>query len=251
MAFALPPIEGPLSRRCPVPMRAARILVRAVVGAGCVLGVLALVSASPSASRSGEPISLAPGVVVALGDSITDGWGAPPGESWPADLARRVPGLVVVNRGIRGNTVVPSPARCPRCGAPGVMRFARDVLRVPHARAVIVALGMNDLLQGQTVARIEDGLATVTRRAHAHGLAVVGLTVTPFPGGRAFDAKRDALNAWMRMAGVDDVVVDADAAVRDAARPDRLRPAFDSGDHLHPNAAGYRAIAATVAATVR
>jgi lysophospholipase L1-like esterase len=151
-------------------------------------------------------------------------------------------------------------------GAPdqsGLARFDRDVLSVAGATHVILALGNNDIIQPGALgsngkALIDPALAMsapeiiaayrqLIDRAHAHGLKVIGATQMPYEGvaiqGYASPdklAKRDAVNAWIRTGGAFDGVIDFDAALRDPAHPQRLTPAYDSGNHFTPNAAGFK-----------
>ncbi|RDG36535.1 SGNH/GDSL hydrolase family protein [Streptomyces corynorhini] len=192
----------------------------------------------------------APGAVVAFGDSITDGVGSRDGANgrWPDVLAGRLRErhIGVLNAGIGGNRVLLGSPEMGR-GASGVSRFPRDVLDQTDVRAVVVDLGINDILRGETdPARITAGLRNLTRQAHARGLRVVGSTLTPFGGYPTYtpvtESVRERVNAEIRAGRVFDDVVDFDRAIRDPYAPHRLRPAYDSGDHLHPNDAGYRAM---------
>ncbi|MDT3396612.1 SGNH/GDSL hydrolase family protein [Streptomyces sp. B1866] len=201
----------------------------------------------------------APGAVVVIGDSITDGVTSTPrtNRRWTDYLARRLrtapgaPRLGVLNQGISGNRVLADGGPGPRSANPsGLSRFDRDVLSRTGVRAVVVALGVNDILRTphQTdPSRIVAGLAQLTARAHARGLRVVGATLTPFHGHRGFtprlNAVREQVNELIRAGGVFDAVVDFDQALRDPALPLRLYPAYDSGDHLHPGDRGYAAMA--------
>lgn len=206
------------------------------------------------------------GTVVTLGDSITDGVGAPldANARYPNDLARRLaarpgPTLSVVDEGIGGNRVL-AGTRC--CGVGAVARFRRDVLGHPGVRDVILLEGVNDIGQSQSrgtataphtwvsAQQIIDGYERIIAMAHAAGLRVFGGTLTPFRGARywtpAGEAKREAVNHWIRDGGAFDGVIDFAAAVAAPGDPEQIAPAFDSGDHLHPDAAGYRAMARAV-----
>ena len=201
--------------------------------------------------------------VVALGDSITDGHGATTNgnDRWTDDLARRLlaahQGLSVLNQGIGGNRLL-----LDGLGPNALARFDRDVLAQPGIHYVIILEGINDIgtygLAGESpksaheeeVARILGAYQQIVTRAHAHGIRVFGATITPFVGsdyyhpGPLGEADREAINAWIR--GHFDAVIDFDKTVRDPADPHRLLPAYDSGDHLHPSPAGYRAMADAV-----
>ena len=194
------------------------------------------------------------GTVVALGDSITDGAGSPADANarWPNDLARRLdalggPVLSVADAGIAGNRVL-AGAWC--CGISAEARFWRDALDQPGVRDIIVLEGINDIggsAGGIGAARIIAGYEQLIARAHARGLKIFGATLLPFQGAgyytAAGEATREAVNAWIRASGAFDGVIDFDAAIRDPADPLMMNPAYDSGDHLHPNAAGYQAMA--------
>jgi lysophospholipase L1-like esterase len=205
--------------------------------------------------------------IVALGDSITDGHGATTNgnDRWTDVLARRLQAsaatrsLSVLNQGIGGNHLLTDGL------GPNVLaRFDRDVLAQTGVRYLIVFEGVNDL-GGLTreheatpaehallVRRILAAYQQVILRAHAHGITVIGATITPYAGsdyyhpGPASEADRQAVNQWIRAAGHFDAVIDFDKTVRDPNRPDRMLPAFDSGDHLHPSPAGYRAMAESI-----
>jgi lysophospholipase L1-like esterase len=206
------------------------------------------------------------GAVVALGDSITDGVGSPLNANarYPNELARLFaarpgPTMSVVDEGIGGNRVLSQPA-C--CGQDAVARFRRDVLSQTGVRAVILLEGVNDIGQSQSsgaftaphtevsAAQIVQGYARIIAMAHAAGLKVFGATLTPFKGARywtpAGEVKREAVNRWIVSSGQFDGVIDFAGALADPAHPEQLAPALDSGDHLHPDGAGYRAMARAV-----
>ena len=204
--------------------------------------------------------SRAAGTVVALGDSITDGVNSSVGgnDRWPDDLARRLgavagPTLSVADEGIGGNRLL-TASRC--CGASAQARFARDALDQSGIRDVIVLEGINDiglsvgprhLDTGLTPARVIAGYRDLIAQAHARGVRIFGATLLPFQGAGYYspagEAIREAVNVWIRTSGAFDGVIDFDAAMRDPADPLRLNPAYDSGDRLHPNDAGYQAMA--------
>lgn len=212
---------------------------------------------------------------VAFGDSITDGVGAKQGEysDWPDDLANRLASgqgagrLAVLNEGIGGNRILHDGA-----GVSALARFDRDVLAQPGVVNVIILEGINDIgwphmkarpspngttpSQGPfaddrvTAQDLIAGLKQIIERAHEHGIRVFGATLTPFEGADYYSAdgevERQAVNQWIRTSGSFDTVFDFDAAVRDPNHPARFREDYQSGDHLHPSAAGYRAMAAAV-----
>ncbi|WP_296946910.1 SGNH/GDSL hydrolase family protein [uncultured Massilia sp.] len=205
----------------------------------------------------------APHVVVALGDSITDGNGSSPDRDrrWPDALARRLAphGIAVANAGISGARLLRDGM-----GVNALARLEQDVLAQPGARDLIVLLGTNDIgwpgspfAPAEAPAELDDlvrGYIQLVASAHARGIRVIGATLPPFEGalegtpyaGHYSDAKerlRRALNAWIRAGGAFDAVVDFDAVLRDPRHPGRLRPDYDSGDHLHPGDAGYAAMA--------
>lgn len=181
--------------------------------------------------------------IVALGDSITRGAGAPPGLDWPDQLGRLL-GVRVANRGIDGDRVV--------LGAGSMVdRLDTDVLATPGVRVLILWGGINDVQQGSAAARVIGGLRQIAARAHVAGLRVIGITVTPNGRSHYFRGAqvpvRAAINAWIRTARVYDAVVDADALLRDPAHPQWLARRYDSGDGLHPDAAAYALIARRLA----
>lgn len=201
-------------------------------------------------------VTAAVGAVVALGDSITDGFGGPPDgdDRYPDLLARRLASppaaggrLSVVNAGISGNHVLTDG---PLMAGPSALdRLERDVVDVPGVSDVIVLEGVNDLGLNTPAGKVIDGLHQIVSRLHAAGLGVQLGTLLPFGGPAASpaDAARQEVNRWIRGPSTGaDGVIDFDAAVRDPADPQRMAAAFDSGDHLHPNAAGRRAMAAAV-----
>ncbi|MFF5945698.1 GDSL-type esterase/lipase family protein, partial [Streptomyces althioticus] len=117
-------------------------------------------------------------------------------------------------------------------------------------KVVVVDLGINDILRNPRLAdpdRVLGGLRTLVRDAHARGLKVVGATLMPFKGHRGWTPAREAvrrqINAEIRAGGVYDAVVDFDQALRDPYDPRRLRPDYDSGDHLHPDDLGFAKMA--------
>ncbi|SFD33372.1 GDSL-type esterase/lipase family protein [Streptomyces aidingensis] len=202
------------------------------------------------------------GAVVVLGDSLTDGVTSTPGANrrWTDRLAGRLraepgaPRLSVLNAALSGNRLLrdASPAR-PFEGDRGLDRLAADVPEAAGAGTLIVQLGINDIRRdpgGGDAGELVAGLRELAGRARAAGLAVVGATLAPCGGSRLWTVRheevRQRVNAGIRAGGVFDAVLDLDRALRDPRRPDRLLPAFDSGDHLHPNDAGYAAMAAAL-----
>ena len=196
------------------------------------------------------------GVLVAFGDSITDGTqsGLDANRRWPDLLATRLHAagirLSVVNGGIGGGRVLEDGV-----GPNALARFDRDVLAQPGVTHVTVLEGINDIGVGgakssPTVAELISGHRQLIDRARARGLRVYGGTVLPFEGAAYWtpegEAKRQALNDWMRGSSAYDAVLDFDRLMRDPARPTRLRAEFDSGDRLHPAPAGYRAMADSI-----
>lgn len=194
------------------------------------------------------------GAVVVLGDSITDGSFATldRNDRWTDVLARRLAaradsGTGVVNAGIGGNMLSPRP--CASCGPAALERLERDVFS-RTATAVIVLEGTNDLGWRSPASDVIAALKRVAQAARARGLRSIGATILPRGGSSdwtpAKESARQEVNAFIRNGGAFDAVVDMDAATRDDELPDRLRPAFDSGDHLHPNPAGFAAMGSAV-----
>jgi len=204
----------------------------------------------------------ATGVIVAFGNSITDGFGASVDSNsrWPDVLARRLlaskePVKSVVNAGISGNGVLSQIA-----GPSALVRFDRDVLLQPGVTHVIVLEGINDLNRGTMAVNPRDsvsasdiifGYRQLIARAHERGVVIFGATMTPManmnrPNTPASNAKRKAVNEWIRTSGAFDGVLDFDAVTRDPAQSDQFLPVYDSGDHLHPGDAGYKAMGESI-----
>ena len=207
--------------------------------------------------------------VVIMGDSITDGVGSTRDANarWPDALADRLQAdpalasIAVVNAGIAGNRIL-NDGVDPFIGPSSLSRFDRDALDKPGVRWVILLQGSNDISATDmldtpkdrvTPAQIIAGMQTLIARAHARGIAIWGATMLPRGGVQkpfvttaAGTAARAAVNTWIRSSGAFDAVIDFERVMGDPDRPDRLLPAYDSGDHLHPNDAGYRAMAAAV-----
>ena len=197
--------------------------------------------------------------IVALGDSITDGAGSTPGSNnrWPDELARRLAaehrGLGVLNQGIAGNRLLKDGF-----GQNALARFDRDVLAQTGAKFVVVLEGINDIGTSSagpdvTAPDIIAALRQLAVRAHSRRVKIFGATLTPFEGTLIpgyftpeGEMKRQAVNEFIRTTRMFDGVIDFDEAVRDPEHPARLLPAYDSGDHLHPNDAGYLAMGQAV-----
>jgi lysophospholipase L1-like esterase len=222
---------------------------------------------------SGVSVRASGGSIVTLGDSITNGanTAANANHRWPDLLSARLGGSFgVANVGVSGNRLLHDPN--PPAGSPAVgyaayfgqsalRRFDRDVVAQPGAEFLVVLLGVNDLGHPGTSAPVDEvvgaedliwGHRQLIARAHQAGLRAYGATVLPFKDDTLGfysgenERKRSVLNRWIRTSGEYDAVIDFDAAVRDPGDPLRLRPAYDSGDHLHPNDAGMAAMATAV-----
>jgi len=197
--------------------------------------------------------------IVTFGDSITDGAVSTPNtdQSWPSFLARRLAAagganIAVLNQGISGNRLLRDGA-----GVSALARFDRDVLAQPGAKWLMILEGINDIGLGLRAGAPESDAVTaddligaqkqLIERAHEHGLKVIGGTLTPFEGAAYYsesgETVRETVNQWIRSSGAFDAVVDFDAATRDPEHPKQFRPGFNNGDHLHPNDAGYEAMA--------
>jgi lysophospholipase L1-like esterase len=196
--------------------------------------------------------------IVAFGDSITDGWQSTrdANRRWPDILANRLQGdpklahLSVLNEGIGGNRLLHDGA-----GPNALARFDRDVLSQNGVRYLIVLEGINDIGHTAqprdpsdiiTAPQLIQALSQIVARAHAHGIKVYGATLTPYIGAKyasaAGEQMREGENEWIRTSGVFDSVIDFDRLTRASDNPRMFAPAYDSGDHLHPNDAGYAAM---------
>ena len=213
------------------------------------------------------------GVIVALGDSITDGAASTPFtyNNWPDILAQRLSerdgeyrAMAVINQGISGNQLLANLA------GPGVLsRFDRDVLATPGLTHIVMLIGINDIGIGgmqipgwegpppemRTGEEIIAGYRQVIARAHSMSppVTIYGATLTPFertaiPGyySPQKDEVRMAVNEWIRISGEFDAVIDFDLAIRDPDHPSRMAPEYDSGDKLHPGDAGYKRMADSI-----
>lgn len=196
-------------------------------------------------------------VVVALGDSITDGYGSSVGANhrWPDWFAERIAksgaAISVVNAGISGNHLL-RKGLWAGFGDPALARFDRDVLAVSGASHLVILEGVNDIgaSPDTTASMLIGAYRQLIARAHDKGLKVVIGTILPF-GASAYDKPgaedvRQAVNAWIRSTRESDGVIDFDAAVRDPANPSRMLGDLHMGDWLHPNDAGYRRMAEAV-----
>jgi lysophospholipase L1-like esterase len=194
-------------------------------------------------------------VVVALGDSITEGATSTANafHSWPDRLAERLAphDWAVANAGISGNRLLRYGT-----GPSALARLDRDVLSVPGVRAIILMEGINDIGRGFmpigpsepiTVQALEAADLQIISRAHEHGIRVIGATLTPYQGAAyaspAGESAREALNSWIRSSGAFDGVIDFAPVVAAPDNPLAFAPGYNDRDHLHPNDAGYKAMA--------
>ncbi len=217
-------------------------------------------------------------LIVAFGDSVTDGDGSTPDadRNWPSDLARRLEKMsegskvAVVNEGIAGNRLLRDGSAVGAgfavdFGMSALARFDRDVLALPGVTHVVLLEGLNDIgfpgaklddtyladpSDARTPQDLIDAYRQLISRAHAHGVKIIGATINPFEGvdlpgyySESKEALRQAVNHWIRTSGSFDAVIDFDAVLRDPDHPRRLLPRFASEDHLHPNDLGYQAMA--------
>jgi lysophospholipase L1-like esterase len=198
------------------------------------------------------------GGIVAYGDSITDGTRSTPDTNnrWPDHLVRRMLSqtpplrMAVMNAGIAGNRVL-SDANF-QAGVNAQARFDEHVAAMPGATHVIFMEGINDIGQARenpapSADDVIAGHKQIIARAHARGLKIFGATLTPFWGAAYYtevgEAKRQAVNQWIRTSNAYDAVIDFDRATRDPNDPKKFLAAYDSCDHLHPSDAGYKAMA--------
>jgi lysophospholipase L1-like esterase len=217
---------------------------------------------------SGLEVTARPGTaaVAMLGDSLTDGRGSTTNGNnrWPdqfVDRLHTLPGggrVAVINQAAGGNRVLNDGL-----GPNALARLDRDVLAQTGVRWLIVFEGVNDIgtaeaseaAQKQVAQDLITAYDQIVTRAHAKGIKVYGATITPFGGNTGYDdptgyreAARQTVNEWIRTSRRFDAVIDFDLAARDPANPRQLLPAYDTGDHLHLNADGYRRLADTVPA---
>ncbi|WP_298399831.1 SGNH/GDSL hydrolase family protein [Sphingobium sp.] len=202
-------------------------------------------------------------LIVALGDSITDGKGSTTNgnDRWTDVLAQRLQAdpkhrdVAIVNQGIGGNRLLDDGL-----GPNALARLDRDVLAQPGVSHMILLEGINDLgmltrdapvsedAHRAHVARIIGAYRQIIARARAKGVKVIGATIMPFVGNDYYhadaqnEADRQAVNGWIRTPGNFEAVIDFDRVTRDPAHPDRLLPAYDDGDALHPSPTGYKAM---------
>ena len=233
------------------------------MAAGDAAGVATLPSPAKLKSwyfLSGVDVAAVDGskAIVALGDSITDGALSTVNANrrWPDVLAGRLNAehglehVSVLNEGIGGNRVINEGY-----GPAAVSRVDRDVLAQNGAKYLVVLEGINDIGRLQrlqapedeiTAQELELGYKQIADAGHLHGLKVYAATLTPYGGAGYYSDKgeqiREAVNEWMRSSGTFDGVIDFDQITRDPQNPNRFNPAYDSGDHLHPNDAGYKAM---------
>jgi lysophospholipase L1-like esterase len=206
--------------------------------------------------------------IATFGDSITDGTASTVNANarWPDVLARRLKAaglaVAVLNQGIAGNRVLSDGA-----GVSALARFERDVLSQPGVSHVVIFLGINDIgfpgtaIESSGIVRTADeiiaGYKQLIERAHLRSIKVIGSPLTPFENALAGgpnqgyftpekEAKRLAVNNWTRTSGAFDGLIDFDRVVADPAHPSAIAAAYDSGDHLHPNDAGYKAMGEAV-----
>jgi lysophospholipase L1-like esterase len=203
------------------------------------------------------------GVIVAFGDSITDGATSTPDtdRSWPTQLEDRIAAdkslaskWAVVDEGISGNRLLNDGM-----GVAALSRLDRDVFSLTGVKWMIVLEGINDIgfasfthnpADEVTADQLIAAQKQIIERAHLRGIKVMGATLTPFQGATYYSEQgektREAVNNWIRTSGAFDAVVDFDKAVQDPASPEQIRPSFNISDHLHPNDDGYKAMAGAI-----
>jgi len=231
----------------------------------------AITESSVALSAVLVPAQPAQRLVVAFGDSLVDGdkSSVDADRNWPSDLIRRLrmapeeSKVAVVNEGIAGNRLLSDGF-----GTSGLARFDRDALAIPGVTHIVLLEGINDIsfpgakLGGEYLAdpadmrNAEDVIQAYRQlisRAHARGIKLIGATMTPCEGmplpgyySESKEALRQTVNKWIRTSGSFDGVIDFDAVLRDPDHPSRILSSFASPDHLHPNDAGYQAMAAAI-----
>ncbi|MCQ6267847.1 SGNH/GDSL hydrolase family protein [Fictibacillus sp. WQ 8-8] len=197
-------------------------------------------------------------VIITLGDSITDSYGftSNPNRSWGDYFDQRLKekykhrSISVINSGISGNRILRDS---PIFGEKALDRLNHDVLEQPGVTDMILLEGINDIGQEPhefDSSKIIAGMQQIIDKAHAKGIKVYGGTLTPFRGTTIAnyfteegEKTREEVNQWIRTSGAFDEVIDFERMIQDPADPQRLLPAFDSGDHLHPSDAGFQAMA--------
>jgi lysophospholipase L1-like esterase len=198
--------------------------------------------------------------VVALGDSITDGWKSTPNANhrWPDFFASRLEAdashknVGVLNVGIGGNRVLNEGY-----GPSAISRLDRDVLAQSDVRYVILLESINDISRvgnstipadNVTAEQVEWGFKQIIDAGHEHGIKVIGSTVMPYghDASEKSEQVRQAVNNWIRTSGTFDAFIDFDKVTRDPANPTHLNANYDSGDHVHPNDAGYQAMGSSI-----
>ena len=212
--------------------------------------------------------------IVFFGDSITDGAcsTADTNNRWPDHIAERLqaeghPDVAVVNEAYSGDRVLTNGM-----GTNALSRFDISVLSHPRVATVVMMMGINDIGwpgagaitpsdPEPTAQDVIAGYKQIIERAHAHGIRFVAVTLTPFvntfsgtPLAGYYTPEKEKLredvNAWIRSNAMADGVIDFDKVVEDPANPKHINPAYDCGDHLHPNDTGYQAMAKAVDLTV-
>lgn len=216
-----------------------------------------LISAVEGQARTGSA------AVVLVGDSITDGRGSTTNgaDRWPDQLVERLQedastrNVAVINQAAGGNRLLADGL-----GPNALGRIDRDVISHSGVRYAVIYNGVNDIGVAATDEasqevvgdRIIQAYDQMILRLHRHGIAVYGATITPFTGpNQAYghpnrEVTRQRVNKWIRESGKFDAVLDFDEVVRDPDQPDMLLPAYDSGDYLHPNPEGFRAMAESI-----
>jgi lysophospholipase L1-like esterase len=208
--------------------------------------------------------------IVFFGDSITDGNCSTPDTNnrWPDHVAERLQAegyanVAVVNESYSGDRVLTNGM-----GTNALSRFDMSVLSHPRVSTVVMMMGINDIgwpgegavTPGDPEPTAEDvigGYRQIIDRAHARGIHFVAVTLTPFvdtfkgtPMSGYYTPEKEklrvAVNQWIRSNTIADGVIDFDKVVEDPKNPNHINPAYDCGDHLHPNDAGYQVMAKAV-----